>query len=41
MLVLNILGAFAEFEREMIHDRMAESRAALEARGRRVAGVVP
>ena len=41
MLVLNVLGAFAEFEREMIHDRMAESRAVLKARGRRVAGVVP
>jgi site-specific DNA recombinase len=39
--VLNILAAFAEFEREMIRSRLAESRAALKAKGRRVAGNVP
>jgi DNA invertase Pin-like site-specific DNA recombinase len=40
-LTLNILGAFAEFESEMIRERMAESRAVLKAHGRRVAGNVP
>jgi hypothetical protein len=39
--VLNILAAFAEFEREMIRSRLAESRAALKTKGRRVAGNVP
>jgi len=39
--VLNILASFAEFEREMIRERFADTRAALKRRGRRVAGVVP
>jgi DNA invertase Pin-like site-specific DNA recombinase len=40
-LMLNILASFAEFEREMIAARIAESRARLKARGRRIAGAVP
>ncbi len=40
-LVLNILASFAEFEREMIGGRIAESRARLKARGLRIAGAVP
>ncbi len=40
-LMLNILGSFAEFEREMIASRIAESRARLKARGQRIAGAVP
>jgi site-specific DNA recombinase len=39
--LLNILASMAEFEQDMIRSRMAESRAALKSRGRRVAGVVP
>ena len=39
--VLNILVSVAEFEREIIRSRLAESRAALKSHGRRVAGVVP
>jgi len=39
--VLNILASFAQFEREMIASRIAESRARLKARGRRIAGAVP
>jgi site-specific DNA recombinase len=39
--MLNILASFAEFEREMIAARIAESRARLKTRGRRIAGAVP
>ena len=39
--LLNILTSFAEFEREMIAARIAESRARLKARGLRIAGSVP
>jgi site-specific DNA recombinase len=39
--ILNILASFAEFEREMIAGRIAESRARLKARGLRIAGAVP
>jgi DNA invertase Pin-like site-specific DNA recombinase len=38
--ILNILASFAEFEREMIAGRIAESRARLKARGLRIAGAV-
>ena len=40
-LVLNIFGSFAEFEREMIRDRLADTRAAKKRKGLRVAGKVP
>lgn len=40
-LVLNILGSFAEFEREMIRDRLADTRGAMKRKGLRVAGKVP
>lgn len=40
-VLLNILASFAEFEREMIAARIAESRARLKARGLRIAGAVP
>lgn len=40
-LMLNILSAFAEFERDMIASRIRDSRAGLVARGRRIAGVTP
>jgi site-specific DNA recombinase len=40
-LVLNILGSFAEFEREMIRDRLADTRTAMKRMGLRVAGKVP
>ena len=39
--ILNILASFAEFEREMIAGRIAESRTRLKARGLRIAGAVP
>jgi site-specific DNA recombinase len=39
--MLNLLASFAEFEREMIAARIAESRARRKARGRRIAGAVP
>jgi site-specific DNA recombinase len=39
--MLNILAASAEFEREMIASRIAESRVRLKARGRRIASAVP
>ena len=39
--MLNILASFAEFEREMIASRIAESRMRLKARGLRVGGAVP
>ncbi|MCE9565437.1 MAG: recombinase family protein [Planctomycetes bacterium] len=41
MLVLNILGSFSEFEREMIRERLADTRAAMKRKGLRVAGKVP
>ncbi|QNN23299.1 recombinase family protein [Planctomycetales bacterium ZRK34] len=37
----HMLAAFAEFEREMISDRIAEARARLKRHGRRLAGLVP
>jgi DNA invertase Pin-like site-specific DNA recombinase len=40
-LMLNILSAFAEFERDMITSRIRDTRAGLVARGRRIAGVTP
>ena len=40
-LVLNILGSFAEFEREIIRERLADTRAAMKRKGLRVAGRVP
>lgn len=36
---LNMLAAFAEFERDMIADRIRDVRAGLIARGQRIAGV--
>jgi DNA invertase Pin-like site-specific DNA recombinase len=39
--MLNILASFAEFEREMIASRIAESRERLKARHLRFAGGVP
>lgn len=39
--MLNMLAAFAEFERDMIADRIRDARAGLVARGQRIAGVVP
>ena len=39
--MLNILASFAEFEREMIATRIAESRELLKARHLRIAGGVP
>lgn len=40
-LLLNLMASFAEFEQQMTRDRLADARAALKQRGRRVAGVVP
>lgn len=40
-LMLNVLSAFAEFERDMTASRISDRRAGLVARGRRIAGVVP
>lgn len=37
----HVLAAFAQFEREMIASRIAESRAYLKKHGRRIAGKVP
>ena len=39
--MLNMLAAFAEFERDMIADRIRDARASLVVRGQRIAGVVP
>lgn len=39
--MLNVVAAFAEFEREMIRDRIRDARAAHKLRGRRIAGRVP
>ena len=40
-LLLNLMASFAEFEQQITRDRLADARAALKQRGRRVAGVVP
>ncbi len=40
-LLLNLMASFTEFEQQMTRDRLADARAALKQRGRRVAGVVP
>ena len=40
-LVLNVLATFAEFEREIIGERLRDARAALRSRGIRNAGRVP
>lgn len=40
-LMLSVLASFAEFEREMTATRIAEARAYLKSKGRRVAGAVP
>jgi DNA invertase Pin-like site-specific DNA recombinase len=37
----NILASFAQFEREMTHERIAETRAYLKKHGRRIAGRIP
>jgi DNA invertase Pin-like site-specific DNA recombinase len=39
--LLNIMASFAEFEREMIAGRIAEARAALTTKARRIAGALP
>jgi site-specific DNA recombinase len=40
-LVLNLISAFAEFEREIIGDRLADARRSLKRQGLRVAGAIP
>jgi DNA invertase Pin-like site-specific DNA recombinase len=40
-LILHMLASFAEFEREMIAEGIADTRAGLIARDRRIAGEVP
>ncbi len=40
-LMLNLMGVFAEFERDMIRARLADTRDALRQRGRRLAGKLP
>lgn len=40
MFVLNILSSFAEFEQDMIRERMSEARVAHKRRGLRVTGIV-
>jgi len=40
-LIINILSVFAEFERELIRNRIAEVRAALKRQGKRVGGAIP
>ena len=40
-LMLNVLASFAEFEREMTATRIAEARAYLKSKGRRIAGAIP
>jgi site-specific DNA recombinase len=39
--LLNMMASFAEFERDMIRSRLADARAAIRSRGRRLAGAVP
>lgn len=41
VLTINLLSSFAEFERDLIRDRLTDARAALKRRGRRVAGAIP
>jgi DNA invertase Pin-like site-specific DNA recombinase len=41
MLMLNMLAVFAEFERDMIRERIRDKRAGLIARNQRIAGVTP
>ena len=41
MSLLNVLGTFAEFEREIIGERLRDARAAPRSRGIRNAGRVP
>jgi len=41
VLVLNIMASFAQFEREMIRSRLADSRAARKRRGYRLSGPPP
>ena len=40
-LLTNLLSCFAEFERDMTTSRIADTRAGLVARGRRIAGRIP
>lgn len=40
-LILNLLSSFAEFEREIIGDRLADARRSLKRRGMRVAEAIP
>jgi hypothetical protein len=40
-LLTNLLSSFAEFERDMTVSRIADTRAGLVARGRRIAGRIP
>ncbi len=39
--LLNLMASFAQFERDMIRSRLADTRAALKRHGRRLAGMVP
>lgn len=39
--MIGIMSSFAEFEREMIRDRIHDARVALRSQGRRIAGKVP
>ncbi len=39
--LINILASFAQFEREMMRERIAETRAYLKKHGRRLAGRIP
>lgn len=39
--LINLLASFAEFERELIQERIREARAALKNHGKRVGGAVP
>ena len=39
--LLNMMGAFAEFERDMIRSRLVDTRETLKRHGRRLAGLVP
>lgn len=40
-LVLNLMGVFAEFERDMVCSRLADTRESLRRHGRRLAGKLP
>jgi site-specific DNA recombinase len=40
-LVLNLMGVFAEFERDMVRSRLADTRDNLRRHGRRLAGKLP